>query len=117
MALHLWPIGKSPPTPKTMTKYRSKVLWLMEKMPTNACINKAKYSTGPKVSANRASTGASMISPMVPIRLSDKTAHVYFCGPLPFMAALKSILNSIGFTDDQLHYEVFGPTIDMPESH
>ncbi|MFT7337189.1 MAG: nitric oxide dioxygenase [Marinobacter maritimus] len=49
--------------------------------------------------------------------LTDKTAHVYFCGPMPFMAALKGILNSIGFTDDQLHYEVFGPTTELPASH
>jgi len=49
--------------------------------------------------------------------LTDKTAHVYFCGPMPFMAALKGILNSIGFTDDQLHYEVFGPTTELPATH
>jgi len=45
--------------------------------------------------------------------LTDKTAHVYFCGPMPFMAALKGI----GFTDDQLHYEVFGPTTELPTTH
>jgi nitric oxide dioxygenase len=49
--------------------------------------------------------------------LTDKTAHVYFCGPMPFMASLKGILNSIGFTDDQLHYEVFGPTTELPTAH
>lgn len=47
--------------------------------------------------------------------LTDKTADVYFCGPMPFMAVLKGILNSIGFKDDQLHYEVFGPTTELPE--
>jgi len=36
---------------------------------------------------------------------------------MPFMAALKGILNSIGFTDDQLHYEVFGPTTELPTTH
>ncbi|NWO04778.1 MAG: NO-inducible flavohemoprotein [Alteromonadaceae bacterium] len=46
--------------------------------------------------------------------LTDKTAHVYFCGPMPFMSALKGILNHIGFPDDQLHYEVFGPTTELP---
>ena len=40
----------------------------------NASKNNAKYSAGPKVSAKRASTGASMISPMVPIRLPAKDA-------------------------------------------
>lgn len=49
--------------------------------------------------------------------LTDKTAHVYFCGPMPFMSALKGILNSIGFADDQLHYEVFGPTTELPVTH
>ncbi|HEA54139.1 MAG TPA: NO-inducible flavohemoprotein, partial [Marinobacter antarcticus] len=49
--------------------------------------------------------------------LTDKSAHIYFCGPMPFMAALKSILNSIGFPDDQLHYEVFGPTTALPATH
>ncbi|PWQ99575.1 NO-inducible flavohemoprotein [Leucothrix arctica] len=42
--------------------------------------------------------------------ITNKSAHVYFCGPLPFMKALKPLLNEIGFTDEQLHYEVFGPT-------
>ncbi len=45
--------------------------------------------------------------------LRDKSAHLYFCGPKPFMSALKSILNSIGFPDNQLHYEVFGPATDI----
>ena len=46
--------------------------------------------------------------------LTDKNADIYFCGPMPFMAALKGILNSIGFKDEQLHYEVFGPTTELP---
>ncbi|WP_319380546.1 NO-inducible flavohemoprotein [Thiomicrorhabdus sp.] len=45
--------------------------------------------------------------------LTNKSAHVYFCGPLPFMKELKSLLNSIGMEDEQLHYEVFGPTTEL----
>ena len=45
--------------------------------------------------------------------LNDKSADVYICGPLPFMSQLKSLLNAIGFTDDKLHYEVFGPTTNL----
>lgn len=41
--------------------------------------------------------------------IEDKSANIYFCGPVPFMSALKKILNDIGFEDSQLHYEVFGP--------
>jgi nitric oxide dioxygenase len=42
--------------------------------------------------------------------LADKSAQIYFCGPIAFMSALKAQLNAIGFGDEQLHYEVFGPT-------
>jgi len=41
--------------------------------------------------------------------LPNTSADIYFCGPLPFMKSLKQILNAIGFADEQLHYEVFGP--------
>lgn len=42
--------------------------------------------------------------------LTDKTADIYFCGPLPFMVHIKKLLKQIGFADAQIHYEVFGPT-------
>jgi nitric oxide dioxygenase len=45
--------------------------------------------------------------------IGNKSAHVYFCGPLAFMKALKPLLNDIGFADEQLHYEVFGPTTEL----
>ena len=41
--------------------------------------------------------------------LGQPDADVYFCGPRPFMAALKRQLLDMGYEDDQLHYEVFGP--------
>lgn len=45
--------------------------------------------------------------------ITDKSAEIYFCGPLPFMSALKKILLSIGIKESQLHYEVFGPTSEI----
>lgn len=45
--------------------------------------------------------------------ISDKSAQVYLCGPLPFMSEVKKQLLSIGFTEEQLHYEVFGPTTSL----
>ncbi len=35
--------------------------------------------------------------------------EVYLCGPTPFMAAMSMLLSRLGYTDDQLHYEIFGP--------
>lgn len=42
--------------------------------------------------------------------LGEPDADVYFCGPKPFMAALNRQLLDMGYADDQLHYEVFGPS-------
>lgn len=46
--------------------------------------------------------------------LTQPDADVYFCGPRPFMAALNSQLLGMGFRNDQLHYEVFGPATRLP---
>lgn len=35
---------------------------------------------------------------------------VYFCGPLPFMKSLNTYLTALGFNEDQLFYETFGPS-------
>lgn len=44
--------------------------------------------------------------------ISDRNAQVYFCGPLPFMAALQSILrDGLKLPEAQLSHEVFGPTV------
>lgn len=45
--------------------------------------------------------------------ITNKSAQFYFCGPLPFMKELKGLLCSIGVKEDQLHYEVFGPTTEL----
>lgn len=42
--------------------------------------------------------------------LTQPDADVYFCGPKPFMAAVNRQLLDMGYTDEQLHYEVFGPS-------
>jgi len=42
--------------------------------------------------------------------LGQPNADVYFCGPKPFMAAVNIQLQDLGFSDSQLHYEVFGPS-------
>jgi nitric oxide dioxygenase len=49
----------------------------------------------------------------------DKSAEFYFCGPLAFMKAIYRALTAWGVEAAQLHYEVFGPAVDLnagPES-
>ncbi len=41
---------------------------------------------------------------------SARNTEVYFCGPKPFMVLMSQLCRGLGFTDEQLHYEVFGPT-------
>ncbi len=48
--------------------------------------------------------------------LENKQTDVYFCGPKPFMAAINQTLQAIGFNEEQLHYELFGPTLALTES-
>lgn len=36
--------------------------------------------------------------------------QVYFCGPKPFMAVLNQFFKALGFSEENIHYEVFGPT-------
>ncbi|MCH7371525.1 MULTISPECIES: NO-inducible flavohemoprotein [Aeromonas] len=40
-------------------------------------------------------------------------AHYYFCGPLPFMKAIKAQLLTLGVPAERMHYEVFGPHQDL----
>ncbi|MNR49699.1 Flavohemoprotein [compost metagenome] len=40
-------------------------------------------------------------------------AHYYFCGPLPFMKAIKAQLLALGVPAARMHYEVFGPHQDL----
>ena len=45
--------------------------------------------------------------------LGDPDQDVYFCGPKPFMTALHILLNRLGYSEDQLNYETFGPSIKL----
>jgi nitric oxide dioxygenase len=45
--------------------------------------------------------------------LPNSEAEYYFCGPLPFMSALRLLLLARGIPEAQLHYEVFGPTLSL----
>ncbi len=47
--------------------------------------------------------------------LENKHTEVYFCGPKSFMAAINHTLQTIGFKENQLHYEIFGPTLTLAE--
>ncbi len=40
----------------------------------------------------------------------DGASAIYFCGPRPFMAALNQQAQSLGFSEENIHYETFGPT-------
>ncbi|PHS68122.1 MAG: nitric oxide dioxygenase [Methylophaga sp.] len=40
----------------------------------------------------------------------DGNTAVYFCGPVPFMSALKQCCLTLGFAEQDIHYETFGPT-------
>lgn len=41
---------------------------------------------------------------------SADNTEVYFCGPRPFMKAANDIFTELGFSAEDIHYEVFGPT-------
>lgn len=40
-------------------------------------------------------------------------AQVYFCGPKPFMAVLNQFFIGLGYVEEDIHYEVFGPTTSL----
>lgn len=45
--------------------------------------------------------------------LPGKDAEFYFCGPIPFMRAVNRALKEWGVSQDRLHYEVFGPAVNL----
>ena len=45
--------------------------------------------------------------------LSENPADFYFCGPFPFMVALKHVLVARAVPEERIHYEVFGPTLSL----
>ncbi|WP_024850629.1 NO-inducible flavohemoprotein [Hydrogenovibrio kuenenii] len=45
--------------------------------------------------------------------LPENEADVYFCGPKSFMSEVNKLCMALGYEEDQLHYEVFGPTTKL----
>jgi nitric oxide dioxygenase len=45
--------------------------------------------------------------------LPHNEADFYFCGPIPFMKAVNQALKEWGVPREQLHYEVFGPSVSL----
>ena len=43
----------------------------------------------------------------------DYSADFYFCGPVPFMQHVAELLLARGVARDRLHFEVFGPSLDV----
>lgn len=43
----------------------------------------------------------------------EKDASYYFCGPVPFMSAVKCALTERGISADRMHYEFFGPAASL----
>lgn len=44
---------------------------------------------------------------------NNQNSHVYFCGPKSFMAVLNQFFINLGFHENHIHYEVFGPTTSL----
>ncbi len=47
----------------------------------------------------------------------DPTSDVYVCGPVPFMEIMIRELNGMGIPEEQIHYEFFGPAMDLNTNH
>lgn len=45
----------------------------------------------------------------------DPAGDAYVCGPVPFMASMIRELRNIGMDDSRIHYEFFGPAMDLEE--
>lgn len=46
----------------------------------------------------------------------DVTGEVYVCGPVPFMESMITELRALGMTDEQIHFEFFGPAMALQTS-
>lgn len=42
--------------------------------------------------------------------------QVYLCGPTAFMSTLSILLRRLGYAEEQLHYEIFGPRVRFGET-
>lgn len=45
--------------------------------------------------------------------LPSTQSDIYFCGAKPFMRSVNEICLNMGFNNEQLHYEIFGPTTKL----
>jgi len=45
--------------------------------------------------------------------VADGQTAIYFCGPKPFMSAVNQVFHKLGFKAEQIHYETFGPSLDL----
>ncbi|MNP65835.1 Flavohemoprotein [compost metagenome] len=46
----------------------------------------------------------------------DVTGDAYVCGPVPFMEAMIGELVKLGMKEEQIHYEFFGPALQLQNS-
>ena len=44
---------------------------------------------------------------------ADGQTNVYFYGPKPFMSAVNQLFKGLGFGAEQIHYETFGPSLEL----
>ena len=44
---------------------------------------------------------------------ADGHTDVYFCGPKPFMSAVNALFKDLGFAEEQIHHETFGPSLAL----
>jgi len=47
--------------------------------------------------------------------VSNKDSIVYMCGPVPFMQAMYLALIEVGFIKENIHFEFFGPAMEIKE--
>lgn len=48
--------------------------------------------------------------------LPNNHADFYFCGPVPFMKVMNTILKEWGVPEENIHYEFFGPAGSLEEA-
>jgi len=47
----------------------------------------------------------------------DPSGDAYVCGPPPFMMSMIRELRNIGMDDSRIHFEFFGPALDLNDSN
>lgn len=47
----------------------------------------------------------------------DKQSIVYMCGPVPFMQAMYEALLEMGISNENIHFEFFGPAMELKQPH